>query len=232
MKRQSTKGECEICSKSFASSGMTKHLKSCGVAKESAASVRKSVGNIFHVTVADRYSKVYWMHLAVPAEASLHKLDSFLRVTWLECCGHLSAFRINQRDYSSSPMTEYMDFADGDEQLSMDASVGSLLAVGQSFSYEYDFGSTTHLALKVVGLCHITPLLPDRIQMLARNDAIESICQRCERQPATEICTECQWDDVSWFCKACAESHECGTEMCLPVVNSPRAGVCGYTGPA
>jgi len=31
--------------------------------------------------------------------------------------------------------------------------------------------------------------------------------------------------------KKCARSHECDHEMFLPVVNSPRAGVCAYSGP-
>jgi hypothetical protein len=30
----------------------------------------------------------------------------------------------------------------------------------------------------------------------------------------------------------CAAKHECGEEMLLPVLNSPRAGVCGYCGPS
>jgi hypothetical protein len=32
------------------------------------------------------------------------------------------------------------------------------------------------------------------------------------------------------LCQACAEDHECGEDMQLPVVNSPRVGVCGYAG--
>jgi hypothetical protein len=28
----------------------------------------------------------------------------------------------------------------------------------------------------------------------------------------------------------CAGGHECGEEMLLPVVNSPRVAMCGYTG--
>lgn len=32
------------------------------------------------------------------------------------------------------------------------------------------------------------------------------------------------------MCEDCEETHECGTEMLLPVCNSPRCGVCGYEG--
>ena len=34
-----------------------------------------------------------------------------------------------------------------------------------------------------------------------------------------------------FVCDQCLESHECGEEMVLDVVNSPRMGVCGYVGP-
>ena len=44
------------------------------------------------------------------------------------------------------------------------------------------------------------------------------------------ICAQCIYEDKGCLCDACARSHECGEEMLLPLVNSPRAGVCGYTG--
>lgn len=35
-----------------------------------------------------------------------------------------------------------------------------------------------------------------------------------------------------FFCETHAKRHECyNLDMLLPVVNSPRMGVCGYTGP-
>ena len=33
-----------------------------------------------------------------------------------------------------------------------------------------------------------------------------------------------------WVCDECAPKHKCGEDMLLPVVNSPRVGMCGYTG--
>jgi hypothetical protein len=38
------------------------------------------------------------------------------------------------------------------------------------------------------------------------------------------------YPDEGWLCDECAVGHECGEEMLLPVVNSPRVGVCGYVG--
>lgn len=51
-------------------------------------------GPSFHLVIEGRYAKAYWMHVAAPLAAPLSKLDRFLRDTWLECCGHLSAFHV------------------------------------------------------------------------------------------------------------------------------------------
>jgi hypothetical protein len=84
------------------------------------------------------------MHLEIPADATLEGLDQFLRDTWLECCGHLSAFTIGEERYYSYSEGEL----DGED---MSASLGDLLKAGMKFHYEYDFGTTTELTLKVVG---------------------------------------------------------------------------------
>jgi len=160
------------------------------------------------------------MHVAVPATAPLSKLDDFLRHTWLECCGHLSAFEIGGKRYASEPM---------DEEMSMRTRVSEVLEVGMKLFYQYDYGSTTALVLRVVALRE-QDLPKGTVQLLARNEATQVSCQRCSIQPATKICTECAWNGEGWLCEACAVAHDCGSEMCLPVVNSPRVGVCGYTG--
>ncbi len=56
-------------------------------------------------------------------------------------------------------------------------------------------------------------------------------CDECGKFQATQICTFCQWDDGGWLCDNCAKVHNCDEDdMFLPVVNSPRAGVCAYCG--
>ena len=63
------------------------------------------------------------------------------------------------------------------------------------------------------------------MKILARNNPYTFKCEECD-QPATDLCMECD----SIFCEPCLMEHECSEEMALPVVNSPRMGVCGYTG--
>ncbi len=86
----------------------------------------------------------YWIYIEVPANLMLIRLDTFLRNTWVECCGHLSAFSINGIRYMSET-DEYFK-----EDKSMNYVLDKILISGQEFSYEYDFGSTTYIRLKVV----------------------------------------------------------------------------------
>jgi hypothetical protein len=218
-------GECHLCGGTFNRVSMTRHLSGCSrpeVPPLSATAGDREFGHAFHLFVEGRDVKAYWMHLAIPAEAPLSKLDRFLRRTWLECCGHLSVFAIGGNRYVSQPMEEL-------ELKGMGVRLSRVLELGLKFSYEYDYGSTTELTLKVVAL-RDQRTARGAVQLLARNVAPQVTCQRCTAQLATHICTECAWSGTGWLCEACAVAHKCGTEMCLPVVNSPRAGVCAYTG--
>lgn len=97
-------------------------------------------------------------------------------------------------------------------------------------SHEYDFGSTTNLSMRVAaelpGLARKRPFA-----LLARNDPPVILCGQCNK-PATQICAEHAHEDAGWLCDTCAAEHECGEDMLMPIVNSPRAGVCGYVGPS
>jgi len=151
-------------------------------------------------------------------------LDHFLRDTWLECCGHLSAFTIGGVRYSVDAAIYEWDMGSKNMQVPLD----QVLHPGHTCSYEYDFGSTTELALKVISEREV-PAKKKAIEILARNNLPLVSCDVCGK-PATTTCTQCIYEDKGWLCDACAKDHECGEEMLWPMVNSPRAGVCGYTG--
>jgi len=223
MASQISEGKCHLCGDTFSKSAMTKHLKSCKQKKVDSKTPCKSSQEtkIFHLVVEDRGSSDYWMHLEVPADAKLEELDGFLRRIWLECCGHLSAFRIEGKTYSVSPMEDFDDE-------SMEATLDDVLSPGLKFCHEYDFGSTTYLELKVVSL-EQKQIEKRDITVLARNEPPSFPCVSCGKM-ATHICTECIWSGEGCLCDECASGHECGEDMLLPVVNSPRVGVCGYTG--
>lgn len=214
-------GTCSLCGKTFSRRSMGRHLESCGLTAGgplAATAPAKLCDPRFHLFIDARYAPDYWLHLAVPAEETLGSLDGFLREIWVECCEHLSAFTIEGRQYAENP-----------EESEMDVPLGRVLQPGMVFKYEYDFGSTTELRLKVVGFW-------DRqgeggaIELLARNDAPQVACDECGKHNATQICTDCQCEGAGWLCDDCADLHECGSERLLPVVNSPRTGVCRYCG--
>ena len=222
-KIQST-GGCHICGGTFNRMAMTRHVAACGHPKEPSGSPGASppAGVSFHLVVEDARG-TYWLHLAVPATAHLKALDQFLRDIWLECCGHLSLFRIDGVGYCSRADRE-MGFR------GMNVPVGRLLRPRMSFTYEYDFDSTTELKLKVAGIRE-GATAGGKVHLLARNDEPAMVCGVCDKAPAVEVCSQglgCA--QGAWLCEDCAADHDCGIEMLLPVVNSPRVGVCAYAG--
>jgi hypothetical protein len=147
----------------------------------------------------------------------LKVLDKFLRGVWLECCGHLSAFEIDGVEYHSMPEGEK----------GMHFKLSRVLNPGMEFYHTYDFGTSTELRLRVISE-RMGERGKEKVRVLARNDAPDIRCG-CGKK-AKWVCPVCFYEEDAWFCDDCAKEHECGEEMLLPVVNSPRCGVCGYEG--
>ncbi len=329
------KGTCNFCNVEIDKSKMTQHLKYCkqrltvNVAADASAeaSAEAVKTKFFHIIAEGRHNPQYWMHIEIPASDALEELDYFFRVTWVECCNHLSAFQIGDISYSDDPEDFYFadeegedegeeatgeakeeeegdqeprrvleleelppqlvealtpelllrlrEFSNADEMVAFlreelktfpkdiyfrafagddsdrklvlkqmliqqlidmleDRSLGvpleKVLKVGQKFRYEYDFGSTTELILRVAGERDgflVGEL--DEVRILARNLPPEIMCMTCGK-PATKVAAGYDYWGVMEhaFCDDCAKKvHE---DAWLPIVNSPRVGVCGYTG--
>jgi hypothetical protein len=200
---------------------MTRHLDKC---KQEHSGRDAGKQRILHLQIEGRYAPEYWMHIEIPADASLKTLDHFLRDIWLECCGHLSMFNIAGEAYDVDPEPDPWS---GRKPKGMSAKLGDVLAPSIKFSHEYDFGSTTELALKVVAERQGAR---KSVEVLARNDPPMIPCAKCGK-PATLVCSQCVYEGPqAWLCEEHAADHECGEDYFLPVVNSPRVGVCGYAG--
>lgn len=227
MARATSSGKCSFCGGTVGKSAMTRHLTTCKLRPAEpakAAGRRRRPARLHHLVVGMRYAPMYWLHLEVPSNATLEDLDDLLRRTWLECCGHLSAFRLAGRSFSSLGAAD--DWSDDED---MHVKLGELLEPGMTLSYEYDFGTTTELVLKVVG--QREGLASGReITLLAGNHPPAIPCEGCE-QTAAHVCSQCVYENGGWLCEDCAGKHACGRDMLLPVVNSPRVGMCGYSGP-
>ena len=215
MPLESLPGTCTICRATIIKKEAKKHLETC--LKESRKSLEvsgklKAPAKLFHLRV-EGYGlsgDLYWMHLKAMGSASFRDLDNFLRKTWLECCGHMSAFSDKEGDFEMGEKLE------------------DILIPGQKLIYEYDFGSTTELLLTVISEFEGS-LKKGKVEILVRNEAPQIKCNQCEK-PATTICADCLYEDQGWLCDGCAPEHGCDEEMFLPLVNSPRTGVCGYEG--
>ncbi len=324
--KETSKGICSFCKGEFDKGKMTQHLRYCkqriaDIAAE-AEDPTKQKTRLFHLIVEGHYNPQYWMHLEVPASEPLETLDDFLRGIWLECCEHLSEFRIGDTSYSSEPEEFYFggaeveeeeeeeeDECEGDdvvdvkelleifppeyldvlppnlrsefskswpvddivaflreelksigkgghprtpeewnefrsryfqrnileslldmvEDRSLDVPLEKVLKVGQKFSHEYDFGSTTHLNLRVVSEREgVVQDEEDPVEILARNNPPVILCKVCGK-PATKVVSGYYNAEENGYCDTCARKSR-DYEMMLPVVNSPRVGVCGYTG--
>ncbi len=206
MVRQSSFGICEVCGTRIGKASMAAHLRKCLPRAGDGATVD---GLLIRVQATG--APMYWMDCAVRVDANLKHLDTLLRRTWLECCGHLSEFSTGDRG-----------------RIGMSVVIEKALSSTRNrVAYEYDFGSTTALVISHLGC--IGAALGKPVRVVARNEPPVWACDVC-REPATSICTQCVYDERGFCCAKHATKHSCGTDMLLPVVNSPRMGVCGYTG--
>lgn len=227
MAKATNNGQCLFCKGQFSKQVMAKHLAACE--KRKTATKGASRQRVFHLLVEGRYAPQYWIHLEASASATLQDLDGLLRRLWLECCGHLSAFHLNGRTYSTTAMGMFAQ-ADADEfgDEDMNIALDKVLRPKMKFRHEYDFGTTTELELKVLAEREVM-MKRGGVLVVARNEAPVYKCGACKKN-ATQICSQCVFESYPFVCDDCAEEHECGEEMLLPVVNSPRMGMCGYTG--
>lgn len=221
-------GKCFLCGETLAKSAVRRHLAKCVPAHEKAGKGRPT--RLFHLRVEGRYAPAYWLYLEIPASATLLDLDDFLRAIWLECCDHLSAFTIRNMRYERD--TGMVDalwkdiFGSPWPIASMKVKLHQVLSVGDRFTHEYDYGTTTELQLKVISeRMGFAP--KGRVRLLARNYAPDLRCEVCGRPAEVLYVYDYPYE---LYC----EEHgleKYGEEGLLPIVNSPRAGACGYMGP-
>ncbi len=220
-------GKCFLCGETLAKNAVNRHLEKCIPLHGSSGPGKRET--LFHLLVEGRDDPRYWLHLEIPASATLADLDTFLRAIWLECCGHLSAFEIGGRRYEVATEGADFSFYDSPPKSMKSARLQRTLAIGDIFTHEYDFGTTTELKLKVVGAREgFIENAKFKVNLLTRNYAFIYYCNRCG-SPA-EYLYVFEYPYVP-YCDDHANEKEDGEEGLMPIVNSPRVGECGYTGP-
>ena len=234
------KGTCKCCGKEYMRAGMLKHLNSCPKRE-----CEDESQEYFDLLVTSDYPKGYWLMVEIKADALLQDLDQFLRDIWLECCGHLSSFSIGDFDYDSYTGNS---FGWGRPTRSQVIKLSKVLQPGDVISYEYDFGSSTDLTIKVLNI-HKGEKRREKTKLLARNNMPKHICDVCGKEEAAYINSFIYSEETPvFFCQHCGakytgedydekeiddediDSEEEGEVYLLSVCNSPRMGVCGYEG--
>ncbi len=230
-----TKGLCKYCGKEYAKGGMLRHLTACKSRKMQLNLVNKSKKcGYFEVIIWGKYDKNYWLIIEISEKVTLRDLDGFIRDIWVECCGHLSMFWIDGIPYEACPD---MDHFFGLPAKSMNCKLKKVFSVGKEITYEYDFGSTTELMLKV----HSYRVGEEKelITILSRNNPLGILCSQCGKQKAQWVDSEAFYDENPFWCENCLEKANMeadeldeyrGPVYPLPVCNSPRMGMCGYEG--
>ncbi|MEA3336565.1 MAG: hypothetical protein U9R25_11685 [Chloroflexota bacterium] len=202
--------------------GLARHLPACSERQEAIEKANQKPGEeewLYHLQVQDAWQGNYWLHLEMRGTATLADLDLYLRAIWLECCGHLSRFSVG--DWRG-------------KEISKRRQVEQVFWPGVELTHIYDFGTSSETLVKEVAVREGKPLTVHPIVLMARNGPPEAECMECG-QPASWFCMEClyEYDEAGTLCDEHVEEHlhrAYGEPM--PLVNSPRMGMCGYEGPA
>lgn len=250
MAQITSEGKCLFCSKLFKKAGITRHLNTHLVEKIK----DNKPGKSFHVRIDPNPrwgSSPYFLNLWVDGNALMEHIDIFLRNIWLECCGHMSAFTnpAHRKQFGGAGMFDLFEaqellmqgkmrayenmMEETNGEVPKSKKVKDILYNGLKLEYKYDFGSTTDLLLTVAAEYPVR--VDEPIVLLSRNEPLQMMCDVCHVHPANTICAICMGEEENLFCNTCAEKH---AETCsdfadyarMPVVNSPRMGVCAYEG--
>ncbi len=225
-RKPESRGACAFCGEELTKRSVAKHIAACPGYQQAAAKSKpcpeargKGSEILWRIRAQDAYDKDYWLELEMRGSASLTQLDKYLRAIWLECCGHLSEFTIGGW---------------GGRKVGKARAADEVFEPGLVLRHLYDFGTTSETDIRVLERQQGKPLTKHPITLLARNLPPKFTCQECG-QPAAWICIECQIEaeKPGLLCEEHAEEHpheNYGGVM--PVVNSPRMGMCGYDGPA
>ena len=221
-RRPENPGTCAYWGEIITKRGVVKHLDKCPKRQEALAAAKacsRPVETLWHLRVQDAYDKDFWLDLEMVGSTSLDKLDKYLRAIWLECCGHLSKFTIGGW---------------GGLDIGKARKANAIFEPGLILRHLYDFGTTSETDIKVAGFQERKATTKHPIALLARNRIPDWICQECG-QPAQWLCIDCvyEYDKSGYLCDEHMEEHpheNYGEPM--PLVNSPRTGMCGYDGPA
>lgn len=229
--RKQSKGYCKYCGNEYTKTGMIRHLASCKMRK---AVLEDKTGKMqngcYEIGIYDKYSPKYFLFIEISEELYLASLDQFIRDIWVECCNHMSMFRKENTFYE---ITEYEDYYDSYNDImhkSMEEKIKDVFCVGDKIEYQYDFGTSTELIIKVYNY-RKGKIDKDEIIILSRNHNEPQLCTSCKKNTAKWIDAYAESERDWMLCDKCRNKKYDEEKLYyLPLCNSPRTGVCAYEG--
>ncbi|MPQ44024.1 DUF7309 domain-containing protein [Clostridium tarantellae] len=230
-------GKCYFCEKDLKSRSALKHIKSCITRVSNVEDMKNDSSKLikkYLIQITPTYMKSeYWMYITIDENLKLKDLDQFLRKIWLECCGHLSSFKIYDEKYDSDVNDEDEENEDCDffswtfkDAKSLNYKLKDVINIDDIVTYSYDWGSTTELKLKIIDK-FTTGNKEKKIEIIARNSEHTENCYICSKTS-----TYYDYEKNRYLCKSCVNNLKLSEESIEEVsyLNSPRDGVCGYVG--
>ncbi len=217
-----SRGQCKYCGDVLSKSQMTRHLANCPRRQEQIIKNEGRSGGkemLYYLRVQDVGRGDFWLDLEMRGSATLKTLDVYLRAIWLECCGHLSRFSLNGWQ---------------GQEIAKRRTANEVFEPGLELTHIYDFGTSSVTLIRVIATREGKPNTRHPLALMARNVPPEAKCIECE-QAAAWLCMECVIEDEVWgtLCNEHVETHPHDNYgEPVPLVNSPRVGLCGYVGPA
>ena len=248
-------GMCHICQQTVAGHRIRRHLSRCIPARVGLTMVQDPLSHISqrtaHISIRAP-GKPHWLELGVRCDVTLRELDKFLRSAWLECCGHLSHFLIDDVIYSVMVPMPWEDRYfepeyEGEENWRhMGEIIDSVIAPLTKFEYEFDYGATTELELECLAVLgdlvgQVSPKQPwhgGKIVILGQNHS-QQTCLKCQQPALWKLVAEYDEDEVFDYELYEAEQvlyeddldpitfcEECAPPEgnFIPLANSPRVG--------
>lgn len=203
----------------------------------------------------ERLRNLYWLYAVIPQRATLATLDDLLRWAWVDCCSHLSSFRLANATsglpqfFREAPPASFLLEDSGfalftDERARLDIVFAALAAAipgRESYSieppiphliYYYDFGTITELMIEVVGRIDSPDYVPrGAAEIIAHNLAAAEECEMCRKATATHCYNDPKAArDSASVCQRCIESKctKINPECVIILSTSPRMGSCRY----
>lgn len=215
-------GVCAYCGAEVTRASAPKHLAKCKerVAALKSKTKKRSVfkEEVFYIRAEATYLPEFWLDFEVRGDATLEDIDQYLRAIWLACCAHMSAFSLGGW---------------GTPQLAKENFVGDVFRHKAKIMHVYDFGTESWTTLKRISMREGQLTTNKPISLMVRNKLPDIRCIECGAS-AEWLCMQCVVEDevMGFLCRMHTKTHDHDEYGKVKVVNSPRIGMCGYTGPA